>query len=157
MFHFPRLAIAWNLLWLLIGAFISMSPRLIWNIPYIFEFYDRHSLWTVFKICVLYHMRTDQHIVSYVFGIFCAYLIKTRPKAYLGGRVGELVIWLLTWGTTLLSQYWFAHFWITDYHISYVESLTFLALGRILYLNGYFWLIYACATGRGGQCFSSAS
>ena len=41
-------------------------------------------------------MRTDQHIVSYVFGIFCAYLIKTRPKAYLGGRVGELVIWLLT-------------------------------------------------------------
>ena len=147
--NYPRMAMTWTLIWICLGAFISTIPRIFFDIPYFMEIFDSDSLYKTFNLVTIYYFRSDQHIVSYVMGILCALVINKYRSIKLNGYL-VFMLWVVTSLSSLLSQYWFSHFWLQDYDISYTEAILFLAFGKILFLIGYFWLFFACATNRGG-------
>ena len=142
----------WTLLFLILGIVIAILPRVVWNIPYMFEQFEINtSLFRLVDLMVVYFLRADAHIVSYVLGMFCGYLIRQKPNLYFGGRIGEFILWVSTTAVTFASMYWWNHFFDLSKPISYTEVLLFLAFSKFTYLCGWFWLFYACATGRGGS------
>ena len=150
-YYFPTIGIIWNFVLILVGVIISLAPKVIWGVPYIFEYPPNDSIWTTVRSVILYYWRIDSHIVSYVLGMFCGYLVRQKPDLYLGGRIGELFLWITCTALTIISMFWINNFWDPYYPLTETEVLLFLALAKIMYLCGWFWMIYACATGRGGM------
>ena len=151
IFNFPRFAISWSLLWVVVTSVLSVIVRVVTDSPFPFETFQRTSLWIVYDSNMLYYFRTDQHIVGYILGILCAYLIRNYPNVNLGDRIGELTVWISTWFITFVAMYWANQFWLYDYHITYTEILWYLGISKLMYLCGWFWLVYACSTGRAGN------
>ena len=149
--RFPKIGVFWNLLLVLIGIVICIIPRMILDIPFIYESMEFKSIWTTINLVRLYYWRADPHLVSYALGFFGGYLIRKKPNLYFGGRIGELFLWVVSSSLTLYSILWSNQFWKPYYHLTKTEVILFLAFCKLMYLCGWFWMIYACATGRGGM------
>ena len=138
------------MLFILLGVFVSVYPRVILDLPYFTEAFIADSLWKITKLFLIYHWRPDQHFLSYVLGIFCGYCIRHKAGLSFGGRFLRAFFWVTTSTLTFGSMYWFNNLLLIDYDLTMTEVIVFLAIGKITFLSGWFWLFYACATGRGG-------
>ncbi|CAG2116817.1 unnamed protein product, partial [Medioppia subpectinata] len=105
LFRWPRIGLLWNIVVILIGIFIGVAPRVLFDIKHYFE-YQFDTLWSTQNSVILYYWRPDSHVVSYAIGILCGYLIREKPNLYLGGRVGEVFLWISCTTSTMLSIYW---------------------------------------------------
>ncbi|CAG2114034.1 unnamed protein product, partial [Medioppia subpectinata] len=79
------------------------------------------------------------------------YAIRRHPKAYLGGRIGEAIISLVTFSMTFGICWWnkdFMHFSYRYTRLNGYEQHLYLLIHKVFYLSGFCWLFYACATGR---------
>ncbi|CAG2102301.1 unnamed protein product [Medioppia subpectinata] len=148
LYRWPRIGLVWNIVVILIGICIPLAQRLLFGVKHYFEF-SFDTLWSTQNSIILYYWRSDSHIVSYAIGILCGYLIRAKPNLYLGGRVGETFLWISCTTITLLSMYWNNYFFDPYYPLSLTEMLLFMAFSKPLYLLGWVWMFYACATGRG--------
>ena len=149
-YYSPRFGVFWNILMIALGVFICLAPRLIWDIPHFYEFPRLASIWDFRGALIQYYYRADPHFVSYAFGMFCGYLIRQKPDLYFGGRIGEMFVWLTTASLTFYSMYWLHEFADPHYAVTKTEILLYLTFSKLMYLCGWFWFFYACATGRGG-------
>ncbi|XP_054166931.1 nose resistant to fluoxetine protein 6-like [Oppia nitens] len=147
-YHYPRLAVWWGLLFVLIGSVLTLAPRFIWDIPHLAEFREMSSFWDYTTTMIYHYWRPDSHFSSYMMGILCAYLIRKKPNLYLGGRIGETMIWLITWTLTFASIYWTNLFAHKYFKFSSQHLFIYLLLVKHMYSIGWFWAFYACATGR---------
>ena len=134
-----------------VGIFIAIAPKIIWGIPHYYEFPEVESVFSMGNTIITYYWRSDPHWVSYAFGMFCGYLTRQKPDLYFGGRIGELFLWLTSFSLTLYSLYWVNDMWYPYYVLKTNEIVLFLAFCKLMYLCGWFWMIYACTTGRGGM------
>ena len=149
-FYYSHLALIWTLFLLITGAIISILPSIVWNIPHYYETPSVGTIYSGVNSFNVYYFRTDSHIVSYVFGMFCGYLIRQKPKLYFGGRIGELLLWIICTALTFGTMYW--NYLLQDFYrpLPKTEIRLFIAISKFTYLIGWFWLCYACATGRAG-------
>ena len=150
IYKFPRFAIPWNVLFILLGVFIAIFSRVFLDKPFLTELYNMESLLIGIDVFFTYHWRPEQHFLSYVLGIFCGYCIRHKPGLRFGGRTLQMFFWVTTSALTFGSMYWFNNLLLIDYDLTMTEVIVFLAIGKITFLSGWFWLFYACATGRGG-------
>ena len=150
IYKFPRIAIPWSMFFIMLGVFISVFPRVFLDIPYITESYISDSIWFGLNQFIMYHWRPDQHFLSYVLGILCGFFIRHKAGLQFGGRFLQAVFWVTTSALTFGSMYWFNNLFLIGYDLTKTEVIVFLAIGKITFLSGWFWLFYACATGKGG-------
>lgn len=145
----------WGLIWNLILLFIGMSI-----IPFTIYVIDVPHLWPAFKSETIEHIQlswqkhywsAQPYIQTYIIGILTAYAVRRHPNVYLGGRVGELFLWLASIGSTFGVMWWQKDFIDFDYKYEGLfgyEAHVYYLFHKLLYLSGFVWLFYACATGR---------
>ncbi|CAG2102300.1 unnamed protein product, partial [Medioppia subpectinata] len=150
IYHCPRLGVVWNVLAIMLGMFLCIMPRVIRGIAYILEMPFGESLWAGTRAMQAFYWRPDTHVITYMIGILLGYLIRRKPDLYLGGRVGETFLWIACPTISFASMYWTNHLFDSYYPLTYTELLLWLALSKPLFMMGWCWLCYACATGRGG-------
>jgi hypothetical protein len=83
-------------------------------------------------------------------GMLLGYLIRHKPNLYFGGRIGELLLWTISWFLTFFAIYWNKDLYNPYNNLSQTELLSWIAFSKLCYLCGWFFLLYFCATGRGG-------
>jgi hypothetical protein len=93
----------------------------------------------------------EQHTGSYILGILLGYLIKYKPNLYLGGRIGESFIWIITIVITFWGIIWNKDFMKFDYNLTQTELLFWIGLDKYMWTAFWFWVIYMGATGRGSN------
>jgi hypothetical protein len=150
MYKYPKAAIQWALTWTALGFIAPVIIRVVTDMPYPLETFKKEYLWQMSDSFLFYYNRTDVRFFPYMAGVLCSYFINRKPNTYLGGRVVEALIWFLTWFATFASMIWGNQIWQWDYSVGYVESLIFMSFSKLMHISGWFWLTYACATGRGG-------
>ena len=117
LYYRPKFGVFWNLFLVLVAIFIALAPRIIWNIPHVFEYTKIDSFWTIGGLMQVYFFRTDSRAMGYVLGMFCGYLIRKKPNLYCGGSIGELFLWITCSALTFWSMDW------TNYIMGSVVSL----------------------------------
>ena len=150
LYYCPKYDIIWTLIFIIIGIFINIAPKLFWNIPHYFDYMPINSIWNYVNSFNVYYWRTESHLISYFLGIFCGHLIRRKPDLYLGGRIGETILWIVCPVISFMTMYWIHKLYDYEYPMTSLEMLMFLAFSKISFLVAWLWLFYACATGRGG-------
>lgn len=81
------------------------------------------------------------------------------PNLYLGGRVGEIILWFIFPGLTIFGFHWTQSLMKVDINIenfsindvsTELEVYLNLTLGKLFYCLGFLWIFYMCSTGRAG-------
>ncbi|XP_054166927.1 nose resistant to fluoxetine protein 6-like [Oppia nitens] len=148
-YHYPRIAVWWGLFMSLgLGGYFLIAPKYIWDMPHFLELPNYISLWDMSRSVIQHYWKADTHICTYMLGILCGYLIRKKPNLYLGGRIGETLLWLTTWTLTMGSLYWTNLLLHKYYTHSNEEIFLFISLSKYMYTIGWFWAFYACATDR---------
>jgi hypothetical protein len=86
-------------------------------------------------------------------GMLLGYLIRHKPNLYFGGRIGELLLWTISWFFTFFAIYWNKDLFNPYNNLSQTELFSWIAFSKLCYLSGWFFLLYFCTTGRGGFLF----
>jgi hypothetical protein len=134
-----------------IGIFCSVAPKVIFDIPHYLEFEKFENVHDASRAFGHHYYEFHQHITSYVVGFLVGYSIRKKPNLYLGGRIGELFIWVVSWGLTFWSMWWHRDWLKTDYIIGDTNLFLWMLFGKLCFVSGWAWTIYACSTGRGGK------
>ncbi|CAG2183181.1 unnamed protein product, partial [Oppiella nova] len=90
------------------------------------------------------------YIQTQIIGMLLAYAVRYHPKAYLGGPIGHVIIWLTTFSITLGHMYWQKDMIMPGFEYGPYEQYLYLFFHKPLYLSWFAWLIYGTSTGRWG-------
>ncbi|CAG2120272.1 unnamed protein product, partial [Medioppia subpectinata] len=148
LYKMPRFGVLWNVFLLAIGISIPLILRFA---PHIYEGFAADIVSDNIKAWSHHYWSSLPYIQTYIIGILMAYAIRRHPKAYLGGRIGETIICLVTFLMTFGICWWnkdFLHFSYRYTRLNGYELHVYLLVHKVFYLSGFCWLFYACATGR---------
>ncbi|KAK8773681.1 hypothetical protein V5799_011786 [Amblyomma americanum] len=97
------------------------------------------------------------HVGSFCIGVLLGYYIYVAPKMKLSKPV-QVLCWCAATACNLAIVL-APHKWYTDhsYSIKQPECLLYASLHRVAWTLGVAWLVFACATGRGGIVMSLLS
>jgi len=147
----PKIGLILTPLLLLMGSFVALAPKIIFGIPHFFE-YKQFRIPSELMQSLRHHfLGVEQHTGSYILGILLGYLIKYKPNLYLGGRIGESFIWIITIVITFWGIIWNKDFMKFDYNLTQTELLFWIGLDKYMWTAFWFWIIYMGATGRGSN------
>lgn len=104
------------------------------------------------------------HLSPFAVGVITGYLIRKEPNLYLGGRVGQTILWFVFPGLTFWGFHWTQQLMKSDVNIetfaindasTELEVYLNLTFGKLFYCLGFLWVFYMCCTGRAGiHCFT---
>ena len=134
-----------------LGSFICIVPKVFFDIPHYYELAKWKSLETGYASVKHHFYGTQQHLHTYAFGILTGYLIRKHPNLYFGGRIGELFLWVFSWWLTFYSMWWTRDWTSLSYVVDETELYIWQMFGKLMFIAGWSWLLYACGTGRGGE------
>ncbi|CAG2101243.1 unnamed protein product [Medioppia subpectinata] len=151
LYKMPRFGVLWNVFLLAIGVSIPLITRFHFNVPHIYEGFSTDSTSSNVSGFTYHYWSSLPYFQTYIVGILAGYAIRRHPKAYLGGRIGETIISLVTFSMTFGICWWnkdFLHFSYRYTRLNGYELHVYLLVHKVFYLSGFCWLFYACATGR---------
>ena len=152
LYYWPTLGIIWNVLAIILGSVIALAPKIFFGIPHLFDNNKNFNFETMTKTVSHHYWGIEAHVQLYVVGILIGYIIRRHPKAYLGGRWGELLIWLTTWSMTTYAIFWHKDYYkYSEYKVTQQEIINWIAFSKVCYAAGWCWAFYACTTGRAGM------
>ena len=152
LYYCPKVGIVWNILVVVLGSLLALAPKMLYGIPHLFDMIDIPTFTESAKTVSHNYFGIEQHFQLYMLGILVGYLIKRHPKAYLGGRIGELFIWLATWSLTTYAIFWHRNYYnYAEYRVTEIEVINWIAFSKVCYAAGWCWAFYACVTGRAGN------
>ena len=154
LYKSPKLGVVWNLVLLLMAVLFPLFNRMVMDLPHIYELLKVPNLQKLMIGWATHYWSPINYFQTYIIGILLAYMVRHKPKIYLGGTIGEVFIWIITSFTTMGILYWQRNFFNTSYTFEALNGLelhVYLVFHKLLYLSGFAWLIYACTTGRGGE------
>ena len=152
LYNWPKLGITWNIIVVVLGSLIAVTPKLVFGIPHLFDGYKTFNFEQMAQLVSHNYWGIEQHVQLYVVGILLGYLVRRHPNAYLGGVWGEIVIWLISWGLTFYAVFWHRNYHnYAEYRVTQIEIINWLAFSKICYGVGWCWAFYACTTGRAGK------
>ena len=91
----------------------------------------------------------NNHASAFFMGMLMGFVTRRYPNVYLGGKVGETMIWCVTWSMTIFSLIWHNNFW--EKEPTQLNLHLYLAFGKLFWISGWAWLVFACSTGRAGK------
>ena len=138
---------------LFIVVMIPLFNRAVLHLPHVYEVLNEPNLQLVMRGWSIHYWGPINYFQTYIIGILVAYMVRRKPTIYLGGKVGEVLIWITTIFTSLSLLYWQRNFLLPGYcfeALNGLEVYVYIVFHKLLYLSSFSWLIYACCTGRGG-------
>ena len=139
---------------MIISIPIQLIMFKITKVPHIIEMFLLKNQNKTMMIYAYYYWPTCNYFYSFLYGIFVGYLVKHKPNLYLGGRIGEFIITILSISTTILVIYSRHNYYSkVELFTKYYILELYILFHKPLYLLGYSWLVYGCATGRLGKDF----
>ncbi|XP_054166937.1 uncharacterized protein LOC128964372 [Oppia nitens] len=152
LYKMPKIGVIWNFVLLIIGISIPLFMRYgMADMPHIYESFTWDNVIGNINGWQWQYWSFFPYVQTYVMGMLLAYTIRRHPNAYLGGRIGEAFLWLITLSISFWIVFWNKDFLQFDYKYDGFygyEMHAYLVLHKVCYLTGFSWLIYACATGR---------
>ena len=148
---FSNVALKYLIIFILSSSFIGIVLYLAINPLYIHEM----NYWNVIKhpSKISSTLMADQYtgpwnyIFSFVIGITIAHMI-TGYKFKFGSKLNHIITFL-AFTTTILALIWQKRFRFLDEKLDHVtERILHLLFWRTLYLSGFCWLIFSCASGK---------
>ena len=133
--------------------FWPLFNRIVMNWPHVYEFFRHENLQELLIGMSAHYWWPINYLQTYIVGIMIAYLVRHKPNIYLGGRIGELFIWITTAFISFGLMYWQRNFVVANYPFEALngyELHIYLLVHKLIYLPWFAWLIFACCTGRGG-------
>lgn len=156
LYKIPKIGIIWNLILLLVGMSVIPITRYVFGVNYMFDALAADNIINTQLSWQRHYWAFQPYIQTYVIGILVAYAVRHKPRVYLGGRIGELCIWIITCGMTCGILWWQKDYADVSYKYERLfgyEKSVYLIFHKVIYLSGFSWLIYACATQRAGYIF----
>ena len=153
LYYWPKFGIVWNIFLIILGSFIGLAPKLLFGIPHLFESMKTLNFDIMAQTASHQYWGIESHFQIYSLGILLGFIIRRYPNVYLGGRMGELPIWLITWSMTTYAIFWHRDYYnFAEYTVTEWDVINWIAYSKVCYAAGWFWAFYALTTGRGGLC-----
>jgi hypothetical protein len=146
----PILGIILSILGIIIGVIASIMPKLLG----IYNYYEWREFDTIYdlSIGVRWHFYgTHMHLSPFMLGMLLGYILRKWPNVYLGGKIGESIIWIVTGIMSSWAFYWHSN-WLIEPPSS-INIILWNGFGKLLWVSGVAWIIFACSTGRAGNKF----
>ena len=158
LFKRPKLGIFWNLILLAFGMAVVPFTVYVLGVPHVWPAFTANDIENVQLSWQRHYWGTQSYVQTYIVGFLVAYAIQRHPNINFGGRYGELCIWFATIGSTIGLMWWQKDF--LDFGYAYgglfgYEAPIYYTFHKPLYLAGFCWLFYACATGRASSWWQS--
>lgn len=153
LFYKPKLGIVFVTLGILLGSYLTVVPRIYYGIlafPELRQY--QFMIRDTFNSFQAYYYSTQAHLSVFIFGLFVGYLIKKKPNLNFGGRLIELLLWIVFSMFTYIGLFWDKDWYKPEgEQASYSEMLMSMAFGKLLFVSGFGWLFYMCTCGRAGN------
>ncbi|XP_054166938.1 nose resistant to fluoxetine protein 6-like [Oppia nitens] len=153
LYKYPRFGLIWLFILLIFGILLPIFNYQILELPHVYQAISWPDVMQTMEGFARHYWQPFNYIQTYIIGMITAYAVRYHPKAYLGGRIGHMFIWIITICMTTSILYWQRNF-VTPGYLAYdfndYEMPLYLLIGKPIYLASFVWLIYCCSTGRGG-------
>jgi hypothetical protein len=144
----PMLGIILSIFGIIFGIIASIIPKLL-GINFLFEW---RSFETLDKLNDAVHWNftgSNVHFAPYACGILLGYIIRKKPNIYLGGKIGESIIWIICGSMSVWAYFWHSNWFVEE--PSQMNMFLHMAFGKLMWVAGLGWIIFACSTGRAGK------
>ena len=157
LYKYRKYGVIWSVFLLIVSILVPVFNRVVLDLPHLYEAISHPNTYKVMIGFNVHYWGPINYIQTYIIGMLVAYGVRHKPNIYLGGRIGETLIWIGTILMTVSMLYWQRNFMVPGYPYEALNGLElplYLLSHKIIYLSSFAWLIFACVTGRGGLFFS---
>ncbi|XP_054166939.1 nose resistant to fluoxetine protein 6-like [Oppia nitens] len=154
LYKYPRFGLIWLFILLIFGILLPIFNHQILEMPHVYQVITWPDTVQAIDGFARHYWQPFNYIQTYIIGMITAYAVRYHPKAYLGGRIGHMFIWIFTICMTFSILYWQRNFVMPGYlaiNFNDYEMPLYLLLGKPIYMLSFVWLVYSCSTGRGGK------
>ena len=144
----PKLGIILSVLGILIGVIASMMPRIL-GFTHYYEWRDFDTFGDMAAALRWQFYGTHMHLAPFMLGMLLGYVLRKWPKVYLGGIIGETFIWIVTGSMSIWAYFWHSNWFIEP--PGFINLILWNSIGKLLWVSGIAWMIFACSTGRAGN------
>jgi hypothetical protein len=148
LYRFPKYGLIINILAIIFGLFLNVSPKLLFNIDPI------HQITHTFqKSMSYYYLHTEQYLTSYAIGVLFAYLCLKHRNIYLGGKLIETISWIIFPMISVSVIYWNEYLYelVLNNQDNQLSALLYTSVGKVLFVSGFVWIIFATYSNRVGM------
>ena len=150
LYKLGRKGVYWLLILLVIGIIIPPFNRFVMGDLHAYEILSHQNAKQIMLGWKSHYWGPLNYIQTQIIGMLLAYAVRYHPKAYLGGPIGHVIIWLTTFSITLGHMYWQKDMIMPGFQYGPYEHYLYLFFHKPLYLSWFAWLIYGTSTGRWG-------
>jgi hypothetical protein len=143
----PSLGIKLTIFAIILSSITAFLPR-FFGVATLFEWRNLTSLDDFRDTVRWYFYMPTFRSNCFFFGMLIGYVLKRNPNVYLGGKLVETIIWIISWSMSL-----WAFLWTEDWYVnppSALHMILFNSVGKLVWISGWAWTVFACSTGRAG-------
>lgn len=150
--NFKRFGFVFLIFLAIIGCYLSIIRKLFFGLNIApFEVSNMNSVQDIRHSFLHYLGSTEQNISTFIIGLIYGFLIRKRPNLNTGGRIGNLILWIVLLSLPPIASYWSEGFKALKGGFSQFSFIMWFLSGRAMWALGYGWIIFACCTKRAGK------